>query len=108
MRIIHLWLSVFILLPALANAQSALMALQPDRIFSGEKLYESLLTKEEMARAVDMNGYFRVPADGRDLNYNRFFEEGEEVITESGEYHSHNTHRPNKEETNSRNEIYIS
>jgi len=64
----------------------------------GEKLYESLLTKEEMARAVDMNGYFRVPADGRDLNYNRFFEEGEEVITESGEYHSHNTHRLNKEE----------
>jgi len=39
MRITHLWLPVFMLLPALANAQSALMALQPDRIFSGEKLY---------------------------------------------------------------------
>ncbi len=49
MRITHLWLPVFMLLPALANAQSALMALQPDRIFSGEKLYESgewLLIKE--------------------------------------------------------------
>lgn len=64
----------------------------------GEKLYESLLTKEEMARAIDMGEYYCVPADGRDLNYNRFFEEGEEVITESGEYHSHNTHRLSKDE----------
>ena len=64
----------------------------------GEKLYETLLTKEEMVKAIDMGEYYRIPADTRDLNYNKFFEEGEEVITEAGEYHSHNTHRLNKEE----------
>jgi len=64
----------------------------------GEKLYETLLTKEEMVKAVDMGEYYRIPADTRDLNYNKFFEEGEEVITEAGEYHSHNTYRLNQEE----------
>jgi UDP-N-acetylglucosamine 4,6-dehydratase len=64
----------------------------------GEKLYETLLTKEEMVKAIDMGGYYRIPADTRDLNYSQFFEEGEEVITEAGEYHSHNTHRLNEEE----------
>ena len=59
----------------------------------GEKLYETLLTKEEMVKAIDMKNYYRIPADNRDLNYNKFFEEGEEVITQAGEYHSHNTHR---------------
>lgn len=64
----------------------------------GEKLYETLLTKEEMVKAIDMGGYYRIPADTRDLNYNQFFEDGEEVITEAGEYHSHNTHRLNDKE----------
>jgi UDP-N-acetylglucosamine 4,6-dehydratase len=64
----------------------------------GEKLYEALLTKEEMVKAVDMGEYYRIPADIRDLNYNQFFEEGEEVITEAHEYHSHNTHRLNEDE----------
>jgi UDP-glucose 4-epimerase len=64
----------------------------------GEKLYETLLTKEEMVKAVDMGDYYRIPADTRDLNYDKFFEEGEEVITQAGEYHSHNTHRLNEEE----------
>ena len=64
----------------------------------GEKLYETLLTKEEMVKAVDMGEYYRIPADTRDLNYNQFFEEGEEVITEAHEYHSHNTHRLNEDE----------
>ena len=64
----------------------------------GEKLYETLLTKEEMVKAVDMGDYYRIPADNRDLNYNKFFEEGEEVITQSGEYHSHNTHRLEEDE----------
>jgi UDP-N-acetylglucosamine 4,6-dehydratase/5-epimerase len=64
----------------------------------GEKLYETLLTKEEMVKAIDMGEYYRIPADTRDLNYNKFFEEGEEVITEAGEYHSHNTHRLNEKE----------
>jgi len=64
----------------------------------GEKLYETLLTKEEMVKAIDMGEYYRIPADTRDLNYTKFFEEGEEVVTEAGEYHSHNTHRLNEDE----------
>jgi UDP-N-acetylglucosamine 4,6-dehydratase/5-epimerase len=64
----------------------------------GEKLYETLLTKEEMVKAIDMGRYYRIPTDTRDLNYNQFFEKGEEVITEAGEYHSHNTHRLNEKE----------
>ena len=64
----------------------------------GEKLYETLLTKEEMVKAFDLEGYYRIPADTRDLNYNKFFEDGEEVVTQAGEYHSHNTHRLNEEE----------
>lgn len=61
----------------------------------GEKLYETLLTKEEMVKAIE---YYRIPADTRDLNYNKFVEDGEEVVTQAGEYHSHNTHRLNEEE----------
>lgn len=67
----------------------------------GEKLYETLLTKEEMVKAVDLKGYYRIPADTRDLNYNKYFEDGEKVITQAGEYHSHNTHRLNEEELKS-------
>jgi UDP-N-acetylglucosamine 4,6-dehydratase/5-epimerase len=62
----------------------------------GEKLYEALLSREEMACAVDMGNYFRVPPDGRDLNYAKFVEQGEQRITQSthGEdYNSHNTTR---------------
>jgi UDP-N-acetylglucosamine 4,6-dehydratase/5-epimerase len=64
----------------------------------GEKLYETLLTKEEMVKAVDMGDYYRIPADTRGLNYNQYFDEGEKVITESNDYHSHNTHRLNDRE----------
>ena len=64
----------------------------------GEKLYETLLTKEEMVKSIDMDGYYRIPADNRDLNYNKFFEQGQEVITQAGEYHSHNTHRLDQHE----------
>ncbi len=64
----------------------------------GEKLYETLLTKEEMLQAIDMGDYYRIPADTRDLNYTKFYEEGKKVITEAGEYHSHNTYRLNESE----------
>lgn len=64
----------------------------------GEKLYETLLTKEEMVKAIDMDDYYRIPSDNRDLNYNKFFEEGEEIITQAGEYHSHNTYRLDEDE----------
>ncbi len=61
----------------------------------GEKLYESLVSREEMARADDLNGYFRVPADSRDLNYDKYFVEGETEISEIDDYTSHNTRRLN-------------
>lgn len=63
----------------------------------GEKLYETLLTREEMVHAVDMGEYYRIPADNRDLNYSKYFEEGE-VITEAHDYHSHNTKQLKEEE----------
>lgn len=59
----------------------------------GEKLYESLVSREEMAKAEDMGGYFRIPADNRDLNYNKYFIEGETKISELDDYTSHNTER---------------
>ena len=64
----------------------------------GEKLYETLLTKEEMVKAIDLDNYYRIPADNRDLNYNKYFDEGEEIISQAEEYHSHNTHRLNENE----------
>ncbi|RJX30712.1 MAG: NAD-dependent epimerase/dehydratase family protein [Oxalobacter sp.] len=59
----------------------------------GEKLYESLISREEMARAVDMGGYYRIPADNRDLNYAKYFSEGETDISQLDDYTSHNTRR---------------
>jgi UDP-glucose 4-epimerase len=64
----------------------------------GEKLYESLLSKEEAVKAIDMGDYFRIPADNRDLNYAKYIDEGSPKITLSDEYNSHNTHRLTKEE----------
>jgi len=59
----------------------------------GEKLYETLLTKEEHAVAQDLGGFFKVPADQRDLNYDKYFVQGDERLTVGGEYNSHNTER---------------
>jgi UDP-glucose 4-epimerase len=59
----------------------------------GEKLYETLLTREEMARAEDLGGYFRIPADNRDLNYAAYFTEGQERVSAQQDYNSHNTLR---------------
>ena len=64
----------------------------------GEKLYESLISREEMAHAHDMGGYYRIPADNRDLNYAQYFSEGEEKISHSEDYTSHNTNRLNVEQ----------
>ncbi len=61
----------------------------------GEKLYESLISREEMAKAKDMGGYYRIPADNRDLNYAQYFSEGEEKISHLDDYTSHNTERLN-------------
>ncbi len=64
----------------------------------GEKLYESLLSREEMSRAEDMQRYFRVPMDDRDLNYANYFIEGQTGVSESDDYTSHNTDRLNVEQ----------
>jgi len=61
----------------------------------GEKLFESLISREEMAKAEDMGNYFRVPADNRDLNYAQYFTEGEQTIASFDDYTSHNTRRLN-------------
>ena len=61
----------------------------------GEKLYESLVSREEMARSEDLGDYYRVPADSRDLNYNKYFVEGETEISKIDDYTSHNTRRLN-------------
>jgi UDP-glucose 4-epimerase len=59
----------------------------------GEKLYESLVSREEMARAEDLGDYFRIPADSRDLNYDKYFVRGETKISALDDYTSHNTRR---------------
>ena len=63
----------------------------------GEKLYETLVTREEMAKAIDMGEYYRIPCDNRDLNYDKYFKEGDEKIATIEDYHSHNTIRLNVE-----------
>lgn len=59
----------------------------------GEKLFESLISREEMAKAEDLGGYFRIPSDNRDLNYAQYFSVGEERISRQDDYTSHNTER---------------
>lgn len=59
----------------------------------GEKLYETLVTREEMAKAIDMGNYYRIPCDTRDLNYDKFFTEGNQEMSKIEDYHSHNTER---------------
>lgn len=59
----------------------------------GEKLYETLVTREEMAKSEDMGNYFRIPCDARDLNYDKYFVEGEEKVSKFEDYNSHNTRR---------------
>ncbi len=65
----------------------------------GEKLYETLLTREEITRSEDMGDFYRVVADNRDLNYGKYFHEGSEHISAGGEYNSHNTRRMDLDQT---------
>jgi len=64
----------------------------------GEKLYETLISREEMVKAEDMQRYYRIPADNRDLNYNKYFIEGEQQLSDGDDYTSHNTERLNVQE----------
>jgi len=59
----------------------------------GEKLYETLLTREELVKAEDMGAYYRILPDDRDLNYGKYFTEGEEKVSSIEDYNSHNTQR---------------
>lgn len=68
----------------------------------GEKMYETLLTKEESAKAVDMGNFYCVPADNRDLNYDKFFTEGDIKSAAIEEFNSDNTYRLSLEETKSK------
>jgi UDP-glucose 4-epimerase len=65
----------------------------------GEKVYETLVNREEMAKAMDCGDYYRVPADTRDLNYDKYFSAGNEKVKQTMEYTSHNTRRLNVEGT---------
>jgi UDP-glucose 4-epimerase len=86
----------------LAQALRALFSKDnPIRIIGtrhGEKLYETLVSREEMAKVEDMGGYYRIPSDNRDLNYAKYFSDGEEIISELDDYTSHNTERLNIEQ----------
>lgn len=84
------------------NLAEALMQLSEKRVSvkvigtrHGEKLYETLCTREEMIKAEDMGEFYRVPADNRDLNYAKYFSEGERDVSAIEDYHSHNTERLN-------------
>ncbi len=65
----------------------------------GEKLYETLVNREEMIKSIDMGSYYRIPADTRDLNYGKYFTEGQQEMDEIADYTSHNTHLLTLEET---------
>ena len=64
----------------------------------GEKLYETLVTSEEMAKSKNLDKYYQIPCDSRDLNYEKFISKGDKLVNSVNDYNSHNTHRLNKEE----------
>ena len=80
----------------LYNSESAIKVIGSRH---GEKLYETLVNREEMVKAEDIGDFFKIPADTRDLNYNKFFTEGTEAVSQAGEYNSHNTQQLNIDET---------
>ena len=80
-----------VLANALSNLYKAKIKIRIIGTRHGEKLYETLVTREEMSNSIDMGAYFRSPCDNRDLNYDKYFFEGEEKIAKIDDYHSHNT-----------------
>lgn len=91
--------TIGVLARAIAELYKAENAIRVIGTRHGEKLYETLVNREEMAKAKDMGGYYRIPADNRDLNYGKFFTEGEQKVSQAGEYNSHNTERLDIEQT---------
>jgi UDP-glucose 4-epimerase len=82
-----------------ASTGSAAENIKVIGIRHGEKMYETLLTKEECAKAEDMGNFYRVPADNRDLNYDKYFKEGDIKLATIEEFNSDNTYRLNLQET---------
>ena len=85
--------TISILAEALLSLFNSSVGIETIGTRHGEKLYESLVSREEMSRVKDEGDYFRIPADTRDLNYNKFFTDGEKVITNSEDYTSENARR---------------
>ena len=83
--------TIFTLTEALQKIFGTDVPVESIGIRHGEKMYESLLTKEEAAHAIDMGGFYRVPSDKRDLNYGKFIDEGMEQLETLQEYNSDNT-----------------
>lgn len=91
--------TIEIIAKALLQLYNAKNEIKNIGIRHGEKIYETLVNREEMAKAVELDNYYRIPADTRDLNYNKFFTEGESKIFKTEEYTSHNTYQLNLKET---------
>jgi len=91
--------TIDVLVKALMGLYNAANPLKIIGTRHGEKLYETLVNREEMLKAENLKNYFRIPADNRDLNYGKYFSEGESGIEKTEEYTSHNTHRLDVEET---------
>ncbi|MGD8778953.1 MAG: polysaccharide biosynthesis protein [Ignavibacteria bacterium] len=91
--------TIEILAQALLDLYNAKNEIKIIGIRHGEKIYETLVNREEMVKAIELENYYRIPADTRDLNYNKFFTEGEVKEIQAEEYTSHNTYQLNLEET---------
>ena len=83
--------TINVLAQALIELYNSSSSIQVIGTRHGEKLYETLVNREDMLKAENMGDYFRIPADNRDLNYAQYFSEGNEEVTLYDEYHSHNT-----------------
>lgn len=91
--------TIDILVKALLDLYNANNEVKVIGIRHGEKIYETLVNREEMSKATDLGDYYRIPADTRDLNYNKYFTEGEASVSKIKEYTSHNTRQLNVEQT---------
>jgi len=86
------------LVDALLELYNATNKIKHIGVRHGEKLYETLVNREDMVKAEDLGDYYRIPADNRNLNYDQYFTDGDNRVSSIEEYHSHNTHRLNVEE----------
>jgi UDP-N-acetylglucosamine 4,6-dehydratase len=93
--------TLFVLAQALVELYSSKSKIKVIGTRHGEKLFETLVTREELACSNDMGEYYRIPCDTRDLNYEKFFTQGQRSVSELNDYHSHNTKQLNIEEMKS-------